>query len=97
MEADVIVVGAGAFGCNAAWHLRRRGLDVLVVDGAGGPATQATGAAATWRSSSSTGRPSWTARGMTWRDWPGDDEEGDGNYVRGVSRQLLPSEKGGGR
>jgi len=46
MDADVIIVGAGAFGCNAAWHLRRRGLEVLVVDAVDQPATQATGAAA---------------------------------------------------
>ena len=46
MGADVIVVGAGAFGCNAAWHLRRRGLEVLVVEAVDRPATQATGAAA---------------------------------------------------
>lgn len=46
MDADVIVVGAGAFGCNAAWQLRGRGLEVLVVDAVDRPATQATGAAA---------------------------------------------------
>jgi glycine/D-amino acid oxidase-like deaminating enzyme len=46
MQADLIIVGAGAFGLNAAWHLRQRGLKPLVLDAASGPATQATRAAA---------------------------------------------------
>ena len=45
-DADVIIVGAGSFGCNAAWHLRQRGLDVLVLDRGSGPAAEATRAAA---------------------------------------------------
>jgi len=45
-EPDVIVVGAGALGCNAAWHLRRRGMKVLVIEATDGVATQATRAAA---------------------------------------------------
>jgi glycine/D-amino acid oxidase-like deaminating enzyme len=45
-QADIIVVGAGALGCQAAWHLRQRGLDVLVLDAAAGPALQTTQAAA---------------------------------------------------
>lgn len=45
-SADVIVVGAGALGCNAAWHLQEAGLDVLVIDAEDGPAHQTTRAAA---------------------------------------------------
>ena len=45
-DADVIVVGAGAFGCSVAWHLRDRGQDVLVLETMPAPATQATRAAA---------------------------------------------------
>jgi glycine/D-amino acid oxidase-like deaminating enzyme len=45
-DADVIVIGAGAFGCNAAWHLRQRGVNVLVLEAMPAPATQATRAAA---------------------------------------------------
>jgi glycine/D-amino acid oxidase-like deaminating enzyme len=50
-KADVIVIGSGAFGCGAAWHLRQRGLDVLVIEAAEGPATQASRAAAGFISS----------------------------------------------
>ena len=39
---DAIVVGAGASGCNVAWHLRAKGLSVQVLEAAGGPATQAS-------------------------------------------------------
>ena len=39
---DAIVVGAGASGCNVAWHLREKGLSVLVLEAAAGPATQAS-------------------------------------------------------
>jgi sarcosine oxidase len=34
-DADTIVVGAGVFGAWAAWHLRRRGQHVLLLDAAG--------------------------------------------------------------
>jgi sarcosine oxidase, subunit beta len=44
--ADVIVIGAGAIGCNTAWHLARAGADVLVLEAGAGPASQSTGAAA---------------------------------------------------
>lgn len=33
MEVDHVVVGAGVVGCGVAWHLARRGRDVLVIDG----------------------------------------------------------------
>ncbi len=39
---DAIVVGAGASGCNVAWHLRAKGLSVCVLEAASGPATQAS-------------------------------------------------------
>jgi len=45
-HADVIVIGAGALGCHAAWQLRQRGLDVLVLEAASGPALGTTQAAA---------------------------------------------------
>lgn len=39
---DAIVVGAGATGCNVAWHLLERGHSVLVLEANAGPATQAS-------------------------------------------------------
>jgi sarcosine oxidase subunit beta len=45
-EADVIIIGAGSFGCNTAWHLHERGRQVLVLEAQDKPATQATRAAA---------------------------------------------------
>ncbi len=61
-EADVIVVGAGALGCHAAHHLRQRGLDVLVLEAAAGPARQTTRAAAGFVASfSCVHRPEWGA------------------------------------
>ena len=39
---DAIVVGAGASGCNVAWHLRAKGLTVQVLEAGAGPATQAS-------------------------------------------------------
>ena len=32
MNADIVVLGAGVVGCSVAYHLARRGCDVLVVD-----------------------------------------------------------------
>jgi sarcosine oxidase subunit beta len=52
--AQVIVIGAGSFGCNTAWHLRQKGLDVLVLESAVGPATFTTKSAAGFVSSWST-------------------------------------------
>lgn len=52
--ADVIVIGAGSFGCNTAWHLREKGLSVLVVEAAKGPAQFTTQGAAGFVSSWST-------------------------------------------
>ncbi len=43
---DVIVIGAGIFGCSVAWHLRRRGVKVLVIEEASAPATRTTQGAA---------------------------------------------------
>src|SRR5690349_15612253 len=43
---DAIVIGAGAIGCNTAWHLRQRGLNVLVLEAQGAPASQSTNGAA---------------------------------------------------
>ena len=58
--ADVIIVGAGALGCHAGWHLRRRGLDVLCLEAAAGPARQTTQAAAGFVANFSTvHRPEW--------------------------------------
>jgi 4-methylaminobutanoate oxidase (formaldehyde-forming) len=45
-KPDVVVIGAGALGCNAAWHLQERGLRVLVLDVEAGPARSTTRAAA---------------------------------------------------
>jgi glycine/D-amino acid oxidase-like deaminating enzyme len=49
--ADVIVIGAGSFGCNTAWHLREMGLSVVVVEAAKAPATFTTHGAAGFVSS----------------------------------------------
>jgi sarcosine oxidase, subunit beta len=49
--ADVIVIGAGSFGCNTAWHLREIGLSVLIVEAAKAPATFTTHGAAGFVSS----------------------------------------------
>ena len=43
--ADVVVIGAGIVGSSAALELARRGLDVLVVDKAGGAGMGSTSAA----------------------------------------------------
>ena len=45
-KPDVLVVGAGSLGCNAAWHLRNMGLSVTVLEASAAPAQQASGAAA---------------------------------------------------
>ncbi len=42
----VVVIGAGAIGCAAAWHLRQRGCAVTLLEAEDGPATQASAAAA---------------------------------------------------
>lgn len=43
---SVIVIGAGATGCNVAWHLQKLGYAVTVLESEPGPATQASRAAA---------------------------------------------------
>lgn len=45
-KPDVIVIGAGVSGCSTAWHLRQRGLNVLVLEAETGPAMQTTRAGA---------------------------------------------------
>ena len=45
LDADVCVVGAGVMGASAAWHLARRGVDVLVLDKSLG-GSEASGATA---------------------------------------------------
>jgi sarcosine oxidase, subunit beta len=45
-KSDVLVIGAGALGCNAAWHLRDSGRSVTVLEVGATPAQQASGAAA---------------------------------------------------
>lgn len=40
---DAVVVGAGAIGASAAFHLAQQGLSVVVVDAFGGPAEGSTG------------------------------------------------------
>ncbi len=60
--ADVIVIGAGAVGCSAAWHLREAGADVLVLEAGAAPASQSTGAAAGFVASwSALHIPAWGA------------------------------------
>ena len=44
--ADVIVIGAGIFGCSVAWHLRGHGVKVLVIEEASTPAARTTQGAA---------------------------------------------------
>ena len=62
---DVIVIGAGIFGCSVAWHLRRRGVKVLVIEEASTPATRTTQGAAGFVASWSGfhvpawGKPEW--------------------------------------
>ena len=46
LKSDVLIIGAGATGCNAAWHLNRLGHSVTVVEASNGPAIQASQAAA---------------------------------------------------
>jgi len=43
---DAIVIGAGSLGCNTAWHLRQRGLNVLVLEAKEAAASQSTNGAA---------------------------------------------------
>lgn len=45
-NADVIIIGAGSFGVNTAWHLHERGKKVLVLEAAAAPASQASRAGA---------------------------------------------------
>jgi glycine/D-amino acid oxidase-like deaminating enzyme len=60
--ADAIVIGAGAIGCSAAWHLRQAGAEVVVVEAAPGPAAGSTGAAAGFVASwSALHVPAWGA------------------------------------
>ncbi len=42
MKADVAVIGAGVFGAWTAWHLRRAGLSVLLLDSYGGANSRAS-------------------------------------------------------
>jgi glycine/D-amino acid oxidase-like deaminating enzyme len=61
-QTDVIVIGAGAIGCSAAWHLRQAGAAVTVVEAAAKPAAQSTGAAAGFVASwSALHVPAWGA------------------------------------
>ncbi|NKB68649.1 MAG: FAD-dependent oxidoreductase [Candidatus Latescibacteria bacterium] len=60
---DVLVIGAGALGCHAAWQLRQRGLNVLVLEAGPTPAAQTTRAAAGFVVHFSTfHRPQWEAQ-----------------------------------
>lgn len=43
---DVVVIGAGIMGASSAWHLARRGLDVLVLEKEAAPAMGSTGRSA---------------------------------------------------
>ena len=48
MTYDVAIVGLGAMGSMAAWHLARRGLKVVGFDGAGAPEFNFVGPATTF-------------------------------------------------
>ena len=45
-DTRAIVIGAGSIGCGAAWHLRRRGCEVVLLEAGDDPACQASRAAA---------------------------------------------------
>src|SRR5262245_61015821 len=45
-SSDVLVIGAGATGCNAAWHLHQAGRKVTVLEMGPAPASQASKGAA---------------------------------------------------
>jgi glycine/D-amino acid oxidase-like deaminating enzyme len=47
-EADVIIIGAGLFGCNTPWHMHERERKVLVLEAQDEPATKATHAGASF-------------------------------------------------
>jgi glycine/D-amino acid oxidase-like deaminating enzyme len=89
VTADAVVVGAGVIGCSVAYELARNGLDVLVVDKAGGPGQGSTSASSaiirfnysTW----DTVATSWESK-HCWEKWSdhlgGDDPAGMAAFRR---------------
>jgi sarcosine oxidase, subunit beta len=92
-RADVIVVGAGVQGASLAFHLARRGADVLVLE------RSSIAAGATGRSSGfirmhydleSEARLAWTSFPY-FTDWAGHVGVGDPGFVRTGFLQLVPA------
>ena len=88
-SADVVVVGAGVIGSSAAFELAKRGLDVVVVDKAGGPGLGSTSASSAIirfdYSTLDTVTTAWESYHCwaTWADHLGvPDELGLARYVR---------------
>ena len=46
LKPDILIIGAGATGCSAAWHLNKLGYRVTVLEASAKPAQQASQAAA---------------------------------------------------
>jgi sarcosine oxidase, subunit beta len=96
-SADIIVIGAGVQGASLAFHLARRGADVLVLE------RDTVGSAATGRSSGfvrshydleSEARLAWASFPyfLEWQDLVG---AGDPSFVRTGFVQLVPPELAG--
>lgn len=89
---DVIVVGAGVVGTLCAWHLRRHGARVLVLDAGSGGSTAAS--AAVLRTTCDT--PELAAAGLAWyREWSADRPLGLAAFRPGGVAVVTPAEASG--